>query len=734
MSKTVDLGPVSAYALAVKHGYTGTEEEWVAEMESKRLEAVTAASNAQSAATAASQSKTASANSATASANSATSSANSASAASGSATLAESYARGGTGSREGEDTDNAKYYYEKAKNTEIGKVSEEVAGLNNDIGVLSARLDNIASLPEGSTTADAELMDIRVGADGTTYNTAGEAVREQVGELKGDLVDNKYIDYLKSPMYHGYNSYINYDWEIGYLYNGNPLDRTYAIRTSQFEFTGNVRYKKTTTYKLEVWRYNSDGTFVDSITYAKNSDLISFESGYKYRITLSIGQGNTIDKRTALRTCLFFNSSNIYNPSKYIIRFHGNSKPKIYNSTSIRTDVCFIGVNYIYAFDQNGNEVARTTPNNLYIVDSGNVLVWNINENNIYVTSISSFNPNTMIALLSSDYGTCYFGELMPIYNEYIATKNNYDFLPYYYDSYYIEKRDSIRAKLKDIGFYGDAFAFVTDTHWNRNSKWSPNIIHKLLRDTMLNKVFHGGDIVPAYGTEAEMYEYAYGDATAFNKLGDKLHRILGNHDLHITDNGTYYALSSSEVYGVLLANQNISSTQNGTLKGYYYIDNDIQHIRYIFVNTFEENASYYMSVEQQEWVKSKLKEVNNGWNVVVIGHCPILETQDSASSTLSNFKSLLEIFANHTTSDFENGTSKLVAYICGHMHEDMYSKVNGVNHIVCTSDACYSDDGYGRQINTTSEQAIDIFFIDTQNGTLSTIRFGGGNDREFTY
>ena len=41
--------------------------------------------------------------------------AESASAASGSATLAESYTHGGTGAREGEETDNAKYYMEQAK-------------------------------------------------------------------------------------------------------------------------------------------------------------------------------------------------------------------------------------------------------------------------------------------------------------------------------------------------------------------------------------------------------------------------------------------------------------------------------------------------------------------------------------------------------------------------------------------------------------------------------------------
>lgn len=64
--------------------------------------------------------------------------------------LAESYAIGGTGTREGEDTDNAKYYMEQAK-LQTGGIPTKVSELENDAGYITKKVSDLTNYYDKNT-------------------------------------------------------------------------------------------------------------------------------------------------------------------------------------------------------------------------------------------------------------------------------------------------------------------------------------------------------------------------------------------------------------------------------------------------------------------------------------------------------------------------------------------------------------------------------------------------------
>ena len=156
---------------------------------------------------------------------------------------------------------------------------------------MSSRIDNLSTLPEGSTTADAELADIRVGADGTTYENAGTAVRTQVSELKQDL------SYYKNGLKYSAsleNSFNSVDFEIGnkWVNNGEIVyeltrkDRISTI-TTVYLYDGCSVY--TTKENILIFIYKKNGNIYSMYGKTKTkNEAIKIKNNGDYLVVIGV--------------------------------------------------------------------------------------------------------------------------------------------------------------------------------------------------------------------------------------------------------------------------------------------------------------------------------------------------------------------------------------------------------------------------------------------------------------
>lgn len=138
----------------------------------------------------------------------------------------------------------------------------------SQLDAANARIDEFVALKDGSTTGDAELQDIRVGADGTIYNSAGDAVRTPnsiISSKIDDLSDwhNTNPTFSDGKRY----SYVSADAVELVSYN---YGKTCSINVEKFKtvrFTGVLSNDSTPIYK------KTDNTYVKIETLEKNIPL-----------------------------------------------------------------------------------------------------------------------------------------------------------------------------------------------------------------------------------------------------------------------------------------------------------------------------------------------------------------------------------------------------------------------------------------------------------------------------
>ena len=110
--------------------------------------------------------------------------AQSASAASSSATLAESYTHGGTGARDGEDADNARYYMEQAKAVSaVDIMTVDKAGIGKPDGT-TITVDEDGTL-HGQSKVD-EMTGATADKDGTSGTVPAPTAGQEAHILNGD--------------------------------------------------------------------------------------------------------------------------------------------------------------------------------------------------------------------------------------------------------------------------------------------------------------------------------------------------------------------------------------------------------------------------------------------------------------------------------------------------------------------------------------------------------------------
>ena len=678
------------------------------------------------------------------------------------------------------------------------EIDAEVNEQGRKISVLEGRMDEFASLTEGSTTGDAELMDIRVGADGYIYPTAGDAVRGQVDSLNSDINTGEteleksitWIDAYVSTAGNVVSSALSKSGiftlnkgETVYVGTRNPNICIIGETDSTSINVGDsitVIQRTSGTDQFESYSYTAPST--------KNIVVCVLKSNYTLKIKkktqtqllldnvskrLDLVDTGTITNNTQNAKYVYFNDLDIQSGEKFIVNIN-----LVSGSSS---DIL------LYANNVEDNPFATFTYGETKEFSLDVDLTRIIGYARSFVTgSVISGTVRTLSDLEKID-------EQMETLDERMdALEDGFPVLPEYADAMV----ESINETLEELqNSESVSIAFITDIHVAGGTLADKTQYAMNVSKDALNKInaFNPIDLCMINGdylyngveqTKEASIECYKGLDGSFNKINPVQWRAKGNHDDNDIAGTTTEALTDEEVYQLFLKYEDINSfvMDYGHLeKAYGYFDIPNKKIRCIMINTVdvpyivnEDDEILYtqqhtkgISNRQLNFVADALKISDDGWGVVFFSH-HALQNNEVINPTASSdayltpehggtpLMGVINAFMNKTSYTYtssvtnweydvdvdytENGSDEVIGMFCGHTHRDEITTVNG--YVLATTTAAsfvytgYNSEGqaYSRTARTATETSWDIITIDRNAKKVYMTRYGAGVDREQSY
>lgn len=379
-------------------------------------------------------------------------------------------------------------------------------------------------------------------------------------------------------------------------------------------------------------------------------------------------------------------------------------------------------------------------------------------EENVVFTGGADNAPNNEVILNSLEGLREQMGEANRRLNV-VEQACSIDTVPSFYEDYITAKIAAINALAPATG---EQFIFATDYHglsYGSPSKYNNNnhmksLINRIVNNTSISLSINGGDVANSYQGRRSRAEFLRGIRRICQyHMPDQYATTLfiaGNHDLGSDGSGgtiTEPVISEEDLYiNSGLASIASKVTIDPVTPWNYYYDSPEAKIRYIILLTSNLEAWGFTNGSAcYDFLADALHSLESGWTAVVAYHWAF-GTNDQVTTQTTQIATIMSKYnarASYGLYDFSNGAGVAPIIISGHQHKDLDTTLTPVSGypiiVVMTTTDCWDGEVESsentRTENTTSEDAFDVFTIDTTNQVITATRIGGGAEsRSWTY